>query len=193
MLSVYEGQSALQVQRSIHIHRVVHAVDLLLGRRGFHLAALDSRRMPGRSRRGAFTHCMALLRLTALAERMLILERLELVVELVGLLSDQLIQTLVIGNVDGCIPAAFFLIGDRGGRGRYCLVIGMMLLGRVLQAARRRVLFAQRLVVGQLMVSKRKLKIVLAHDDLLLLPYLRLLARHAWPGVSRPALAHFRR
>ena len=153
MLIVDEGQSALQVQRSIHIHRVLHAVDLLLGGHGFHLVALDRRGMPGRSSRGAFNHCMALLRLAALAERMLVLDRFELV----GLLSDQLIQTLVIGNVDGCISAALFLIRDRRGRCRYRLSIGMMLLGRMLKAACRSVLLAQRLVVGQLMVSKRKL------------------------------------
>ena len=131
----------------------MHTIDLLLGWHGFHLAALDSLRMPGGSRRGTFTHCMTLLRLAALAEHMLILDRLELV----GLLSDQLIQTLVIGNVDGCISAALFLIRDRRGRCRYRLSIGMMLLGRMLKAACRSVLLAQRLVVGQLMVSKRKL------------------------------------
>ena len=96
---------------------------------------------------------MALLRLAALAERMLILDRFELV----GLLSDQLIETLVIGNVDGCISTALFLIRDRRSRGRYCLSIGMMLLGWMLKAACCSVLLAQRLVEGQLMVGKRKL------------------------------------
>ena len=63
----------------------------------------------------------------------------------------------------------------------------------MLKATCRRVLLTKRLIIGQLMVSKRKLKIVLAHDDLLLLPNLRLLACHAWPVVSRSTLAHFRR
>ena len=67
---------------------------------------------------------MALLRLAALAERMLVLYRFELV----GLLSNQLIQTLVISNIYSCISVAFFLIRDRRGRGRYRLIICMMLL-----------------------------------------------------------------
>ena len=90
ILAIDERKRALEVQSAIHIHRV-QVVHLLL-RQHFHL--------------------ITLLRLARLSERLLVLERLELV----GLLADQLVQALVVGDVGcrsggcSCIPTSLLFV-----------------------------------------------------------------------------------
>lgn len=196
---VNQWQSTLEVQSSIHIHRVViichNRVGCLLSGHDLNLV-LSVRDLVWRGG-------MALLRLATLPKHMLLFDRRRLrCFKLVWLLQDKLVQALVVGHlvlIISSLPATFLqMLRDCSvGYGRllwswYRLITSMLLLRLVLKPACCRILLAQLLIKCQLVLSQRQLQIVLTHDNWLLLTAMCLFASDScvWPGVARSALPH---
>ena len=110
---------------------------------------------------------------------MLVLNLLQLLL----LLTDELVETLVVGDVCGHWDDTV------------CCGVLFLLLPRLLhlKAACSRILLTQVLIVGQLVLSQRQLQVILAHDELVLNAMRRSLHAGAGPcRVPRATLANFR-